>query len=67
MLFNTLDPRFSRLDDAGTCPDDEKIRIPQMHLCNTNKMRQPSLTICATHLHYFTGSRKLVFLGPTAE
>ena len=36
---NTLDPRFYGLDGAGNCPDNEKVRITQIYLCNANKMK----------------------------
>ena len=35
----TLDSRFSGLDGAGTYPDNEKVRITQMYLCNANKIK----------------------------
>ena len=35
----TFDPRFCGVDGAGTCPDNEKVRITQMYLCNVNKMK----------------------------
>ena len=39
IFLNTLDAGFSGLDGAGTCPDNEKVRITQMYLCNANKIK----------------------------
>ena len=40
---------------------NEKVWITQMYLCNANKMKKPSLTICIMHLTLLTGLRTLCF------
>ena len=35
-IVYTLGPCFSGLDDAGTCPDNEKVRIKKIYLYNAN-------------------------------
>ena len=47
---NTLDPDFSGLGGAGTCTDNEKVQISQIYLCNANKMKEPSLTMCFSNV-----------------
>ena len=46
MHIVSLGPRFSGLDGAGDCPNNEKVLITQMYLCNANKMKWPFLSTC---------------------
>ena len=57
MIEGTLDPRFSGLDGAGTCPEEEKekVWITQMYLCNANKKKITVLNDMYIAFTLFTG------------
>ena len=66
MYIVSLGPRFSGLDGAGDCLDNEKVLITQIYLCNAHKMKWPFLATCKMNfaLCLQKNSCKLYHWGP---